>query len=449
MKITPLLLGALLSAPLPTLADESDIDIATAEATPLETVVVTADKIPQTLENTLASMIVISRAEIARSQAADLAGLLRFHAGLNIAQTGGPGQTATLFLRGTESNHVLVLIDGVEINPATVGGAPFAQIDPDMIERIEIVKGPRSALYGSEAIGGVINIITRKGSDGINVTAHIGGGSFGTAEAGVGFRYGDADTRAGISVNHDSTEGFPPKVGSDLATGNENTTVNANMAQEFGDSTLAFRHWQAVGTTHYLDFMLSKAGYEFDNRTSALELMSDYSTAWSSSLSLSHSHNEMQELDSPDYSITNRNVLDWQHSINAGDTHLLSGGVYLANEEIEVSSFGSGYEPTLETRAIYLQDDMRWDSQQLELALRYSDHNTFGSHTSWNAAWGLELSEDTRISLAAGSAYRAPDATDLYSAFSGNPALEPETTTSFEAGLRHIVNDAAVFEINI
>lgn len=448
MKHTTLVLGALLSVPLSALAADPDNNQKNTGVTPLETVVITADKMPQTLKNTLAPMIVISREEIARSQAADLAGLLRFHAGLNIAQTGGPGQTATLFLRGTESNHVLVLIDGVAINPGTVGGAPFAQIDPDMIERIEIVKGPRSALYGSEAIGGVINIITRKGADGINATAHVGGGSFGTIEAGAAFRYGDKDTRAGVSINHDRTDGFPPKVGSDIETGSDNTTLNANLAQEFGSHTLAFRHWQASGTTHYLDFLLNEAGYEFEQRTSAIELTSDYSARWSSTLSLSQAHNEIQDNGSADYSLTERQVLDWQHSVMVSDRHLISGGLYFANENIEVNSFGSVYQPELETRAIYVQDDMRWNAQQLELALRYSDHNIFGSHTSWNAAWGLSISDDTRISLAAGSAYRAPDATDLYG-FGGNLALQPETARNIEAGVRHVISNAMVLNINV
>ena len=133
-------------------------------------------------DESLSSVIVIDRDQIERSLAADVAELLRFHAGLELGRNGGPGQTTSLFMRGTESNHALVMIDGVEINPGTMGGAALQNISPRLIERIEIVKGPRSSLYGSEAIGGVVNIITRN-TEGIE--ARAGGGRYETREASL------------------------------------------------------------------------------------------------------------------------------------------------------------------------------------------------------------------------------------------------------------------------
>lgn len=412
----------------------------------LDTVVVTADRQESTLADTLAPMIVIDRAEIERAQAGDVAELLRFHAGLDIARTGGPGQTATVFLRGTDSNHVLVLIDGVEINPGTIGGAPFTHISPDMIERIEVVKGPRSALYGSEAIGGVINIITRKGSDGLRLDVHAGGGSFGTTEGGASLRYGDGTTTAGLSINHSKTDGFPPRTGSTLDAGYDNTTVNANVQRQFDGWALAVRHWQTEGTNEYLDFLLNPVSQDFLTRTSALEMQNDLTANWSSLLSVSQARNEITQNQSTDAAITLRDVLDWQHDLVLGNHQLLTAGVYLAKEDTESVSAFSPFAESVDSRAIYLQDSLQWGKQQLELAARHTDHDAFGTHTSWNAAWGIEIADASRLSLAAGSAFRAPDSTDRFG-FGGNPNLAPEVATNLEISWRQMLGRNLLFNV--
>ena len=136
------------------------------------------------IEEVLAPVIVIDRDAIERSAAGDVAELLRFHAGLDLGRNGGPGQTTAVFIRGADSNHTLVLVDGVRINPGTIGLAALQNIPPAMIERIEVVKGPRSALYGTDAIGGVINVITRRGArDGWS--AEVGYGDYDTRQASL------------------------------------------------------------------------------------------------------------------------------------------------------------------------------------------------------------------------------------------------------------------------
>ncbi|MFP5305010.1 MAG: TonB-dependent receptor plug domain-containing protein, partial [Gammaproteobacteria bacterium] len=131
--------------------------------TPLDPIVVTASRAPEPLSETLAAVTVITRADIERLQPSDFAALLTAVPGISITNTGGAGKNTGVFLRGTESDHVLVLIDGVKIGSATAGTAAFEQVPVEQIERIEIVRGPRSSLYGSEALGGVIQIFTRRG----------------------------------------------------------------------------------------------------------------------------------------------------------------------------------------------------------------------------------------------------------------------------------------------
>ena len=141
----------------------------------LDETVVTATRTPVALDAVGAPVIVITRSDIERSLASDVSELLQTHAGLEIARNGGPGQTTSLFTRGTESNHTVVLIDGVRINPGTIGGAALQNIAPESLERIEIVKGPRSSLYGTDAIGGVVQLFTRGAAkDGVSAGATFG-----------------------------------------------------------------------------------------------------------------------------------------------------------------------------------------------------------------------------------------------------------------------------------
>ena len=151
--------------------------LALADSTPGETIIVTATRTEIPLSDAIVPVTVISREDIELSLATDLAELLRFQAGIDIGRNGGPGQATSVFMRGTESNHTLVMIDGVRMNPGTLGGAAVQHIAPEMIERIEIVKGARSALFGTDAIGGVINIITRRAESAYFETG-LGAGSF-------------------------------------------------------------------------------------------------------------------------------------------------------------------------------------------------------------------------------------------------------------------------------
>src|SRR4249919_1269162 len=160
-------------------------------------VVVTADRAPVPADKTLAAVTVLTREDIERSQAPDVLTLLARQAGIDVARTGGPGQASTLFLRGGNSGHALVLVDGVRVNPATQGAPDFAHLPLAQIERIEIVRGPRAALWGSDAIGGVIQVFTRDPSQAFfNAQA----GSYGEVGVDTGFGVSDHDVRFGFAA---------------------------------------------------------------------------------------------------------------------------------------------------------------------------------------------------------------------------------------------------------
>jgi vitamin B12 transporter len=397
-------------------------------------IIVTATRTAQIADESLAPVIVIDRTQIVQSQASDVAELLRSHAGLDIARNGGPGQPASLFLRGTESNHVLVMVDGVKINPGTIGGAALQNIDPDLVERIEIVKGPRSALYGSDAVGGVINIFTRRAATGLDSNAYVGAGRYETRKAGVGLHKGGHDYRAGIDVGYTDTVGFPSRTTSDIASGYDNRSLNLYGGKRFGNTNVELSHWQAGGTSHYLDFFLAPLSQDYANRTTALSVDTTLQDNWTTTLRLSQAVDNIDQNQSSDYDHTRRDTLDWQNNLQLNAAQLLTAGLYFSREHTSSSVFGSGFSDNTKTKALYAQDDMNFGQHRLLLAARYSDNDAYGHHATWDGEYGYHFSPRTRFSAAIGTAFRAPDATDRFG-FGGDPNLSAETSRNIELGL--------------
>jgi vitamin B12 transporter len=399
-----------------------------------DTIVVTATRTEMLLEDVTVPVDVITRDEIELSMASDLAELLRFEAGIDIGRNGGPGQATSVFLRGTESNHTLVLIDGVRINPGTIGGAAIQNIAPEMIERVEIVKGARSALYGTDAIGGVINIITRRSQPSYGEVS-VGGGSFDTRNGNVGVG-GTGDVgEFGLSVSYNDTAGFPPSTSSDLDRGYDNTTVNLHGGLNVGAGFIGLRHWSAVGTTEYLDFFLDPLDQDYENQSTALEWRSPFGESLDSRLIVGYMTDEIRQNQSVDFVESTRTSLDWQLSF-ATEAHTVTGGIYYVDEDASSLSFGSGFDENTTSGAVFLQDQWKHDRHQAFVAVRFSDHETFGGETTWNAEYAFALNEDWTLQGGIAHAFRAPDATDRFG-FGGNPALKPEVSDEVQLGIRY------------
>jgi vitamin B12 transporter len=401
---------------------------------PTDTIIVTATRTEIPLADAIVPVDVITRDEIDLSLASDLAELLRFEAGIDIGRNGGPGQATSMFMRGTESNHTLVLIDGVRINPGTIGGAAIQNIAPEMIERVEIVKGARSSLFGTDAIGGVINIITRR-SEPAYGDVTLGGGSFDTQTAN--FALGESGNRGefGISANYSATDGFPPSVDSDIDRGYDNTTINLYGGINVGQGFLGLRHWSATGNTEYLDFFQAPLDQDFENRSTAVEWRASFSDALESRLLLGHMTDDIHQNQSEDFVESTRMSIDWQLSLTA-DSHVISGGLYYVDEDAASLSFGSGFSETTRTNAVFLQDQWSRGRHRAFVAVRYTDHEAFGGETTWNAEYAFSLNEDWTLQAGLGRAFRAPDATDRFG-FGGNPDLSPEIAREMQVGLHY------------
>ena len=399
----------------------------------LQQMVVTATREEQSLERTLAPVLVIDREEIELSLARDLADLLRFHAGLEISRNGGTGQTTSIFVRGTDSNHVIVMIDGVKINPGTIGGAAIQNIRPEMIQRIEVVKGPRSSLYGSDAIGGVINVITRKSRGAVEFSG--GAGRYDTWDRAVSLGWQGGNSALQASLSQFDTDGFPAKANSDIDRGYKNKTSTLRAGTRVGRTDLELSFWQASGTSEYLDFFATPVSQDYRNQTASLKL--DFAPAenWNSRIDLALITDRIKQNDSMDFVRTKRTTLDWYNSVALGDHQSLSAGVYLSWENDKSLSFGSAFDRDRNDKAVYVQDQLAWDKHQLLLALRHGDFDSFGGIDTWNIEYGYRATDKLMLTASLGTGFRAPDATDLYG-FGGNPNLLAEESRNTELGLR-------------
>jgi vitamin B12 transporter len=409
------------------------IDSLAADTAPGETIIVTATRTEIPLSDAIVPVTVITREDIELSMATDLAELLRFQAGIDIGRNGGPGQSTSVFMRGTESNHTLVLIDGVRINPGTLGGAAIQHISPGMIERVEIVKGARSALFGTDAIGGVINIVTRQADDAFIETA-IGAGSFDSRSGFVsGGNHGD-NGEFGVTLNWQDTAGYAPRTDSDIVRGYDNLSANIYGARRFGNNEISVRHWRTGGTVEYLDFFLTPVDQDFENSTTALEFNTEIGDNGASQLIASFMEDDIAQNQSDDFVKSDRVTLDWQYSQAFAD-HTLTGGLFVANENAQSLSFGTGFDEDTDVRAIFVQDQWSRGRHRTFAALRLTDHETFGQHTTWNAEYAFALSDRWTLNAGIGHAFRAPDATDRFG-FGGNPDLDPEKSDEAQFGMR-------------
>ncbi len=437
MNTPKLFFVALLSA----IASQSAL---AADISAADTIVVTATRTEIPLDDAIVPVKVITRNDIELSLATDLAELLRFEAGIDIGRNGGPGQATSIFLRGTDSNHALVLIDGVRMNPGTIGGAAIQHIAPVLIERIEIVKGARSALFGTDAIGGVINIITRKANSPY-VEAGLGAGSFSSQTGHVsGGTRGDSGQIA-ATLNWQDTDGYAPRTDSDIERGYDNLSLSLSAAREFGASEISVRHWQTEGNVEYLDFFLNPVDQDFENSVTALQVDNRFSERGTGKFILSHMTDEIQQNQVPDFVESKRISVDWQYT-HALENHTLTGGLYLVDENARSLSFGSGFDQDTDVRAIFLQDQLGYERHRAFVAIRLTDHQTFGNQTTWNAEYAFDLSDNWTLNAGVGRAFRAPDATDRFG-FGGNPDLDPELSDNAQLGFRYASGNRHRFDI--
>ena len=414
----------------------------------LEPVFVTATRLPVAEDDVLAARLTITRAEIERAQAADLAQLLALHAGLDIGRSGGPGQPSSVFIRGGNSDHTLVLIDGVRVNPASFGGAALSLIAPEMIERIEIVKGPRSTLYGSDALAGVINIITRT-PEGTRFGVQARAGSYGTANYGISTAFGDEHARFAVTAGRDHADGFPSFVGATDDRGYSLNTFALRGEGSAGPVRLKGQVWRAEGSNEYAsqqldfggppDFATTLTGFsprDHDtlNQTAALVAEVSPLAYWDARLQFSHSTDSTRENQSSASIRSLRPEVRFDNVIRLGEQRL-SIGANVAQDRVDVEG-GSALHDVRDLGAVYAQGEFQYGAASAVAGASYNRYDGFDGAPTYNLEAGYQAWSGGKLIAAYGTGFRAPNANQRFSAFGGNPDLKPERSRSYEAGVR-------------
>jgi vitamin B12 transporter len=421
---------------------------ASADSTP-DTVIVTAARTQQRADQVIADTVVIDKDDIARAGAGSVADLLRRQRGIEIVRNGGAGASTSVYLRGANSNQVVVLVDGVRIGSSTTGVASWNAIPLSTIDHIEIVYGPLSALYGADAIGGVVQIFTKQGEGAPAFSASAGGGSDGTRQyeaslAGssggahaVSYAFGgEHETSTGFSATHPGAYGYNPdddgytrnsvtgRVALQLAAGHE---IGAQLLQS--RVRAQYDSGSASYDTHNIQDVDSYAVFLNDR----------FLPDWRSSVQAARSFDKLGSFASAAASgvsqlNTRQDEFTWQNTIGLGaDTLQL-----LANHRKEevVSSSGTALNRSRITNSLAASYDLKRGSHLLDLSLR-NDDSDYGSKTTGALGYGYEFSKDLRATASFGTSFRAPTFNELYYPGYGLPTNKPEKGRNAELGLRY------------
>lgn len=415
-----------------------------------ETVVVTASRTPQRAEDVIADVTVIGRDEITRSGLGSVADVLRRQRGIEIVRNGGAGTNTSVYLRGSNANQVVVLIDGVRVGSSTTGSASWNAIPLSSIDHIEIVYGPLSSLYGADAIGGVVQIFTRKSEGQPAFVASGGGGTYGSNQydASVsgstrGSSGGEHSVSYALSGAHEESNGFNatrPGVGSSYNRDDDGYTRNSFNGRVA---------WQlAPGHEIGAQLLKSRLNAQYDNGSAAydahnLQELESYSVFandrilpwWHSTAQASRSNDKSGSFTASGISQINtrQDEYTWQNTFDVGpDTLQVLVG---HRKEDVLSSSSAALTRARVTNSVAASYDMRRGSHLVDVSVR-NDHSVYGSKTTGAAGYGYEFSKDLRATASFGTSFRAPTFNELYYPGYGLPTNKPEQGKNAEVGLR-------------
>jgi len=425
-----------------------------------DNLVVTANRFPQPVSSVLASADVVTREDIDRWQSTSVADVLRRLPGVDIAQNGGMGQQTSLFVRGTNSSHTLVLIDGVRLNQAGISGAAdISQIPLSLVQRIEFIRGPRSAVYGSDAIGGVINIITTRDKLGTTLTAGMGSNGYQTYDGSTQQKLGES-TVLTLAGNYTYTRGtdvvanLPDNYGNPRQPDRDgfmSKTIWAGLEHQFNEQFSGFAraygfdnrtaydgtysyadpaHFDALPDTRQLYSRTYDTGLRFQQGIYATELSGSYSNTKDYNYDPKYGpYSASATLDDSD-----QYNLQWGNTFQVGQGTVSAGADWQKlSTQPGTNYITDGY--TQRNTGVYVTAQQKVSDFTLEGAVRNDDNSEFGSHGTWQSSAAWEFIDGYRFIASYGTAFKAPNFGQLYGSFGGNPDLKPEESKEWEGAL--------------
>ena len=408
----------------------------------LDPVVVTAARTAQPIADVLADITVISGEELVRSGAQSLTEVLQRQPGVEIIQNGGPGAVSGALLRGANRGQTLVLVDGLRVGSSSAGSTTFEAIPLDQIERIEILRGPASSLYGADAIGGVVQVFTKQ-PQGTGFTPNVsaGYGTYNTASGSVGFSATNGPLRMSLQAGGRRSDGFNAIVNPDNFSYNDdrdgystkNLSANANWTWATGQE-LGFQYLGNRLDSQY------DGGPGFDERTiTTLQAWSVVSRnrindVWTSQLTAGEGSDDSESqtaFGNFPFKTTQQQYL-WQNDFKLPLGNL---GVILERRLEHLATdagFATTQRNTSSATGVY---QLRYGDAALQANLRRDDSDQYGGKTTGGIALGYKLSPAWRVTAGASTGFKAPSFNDLYYPGFSNPDLVPETSRNYEAGV--------------
>ena len=427
----------------------------------LDPIIVTASRIPTPLEQTLGDNSVIDRATLDLTPDATVADVLGRQHGITFVNYGGPQTLTTINMRGTNGKQSLVLVDGMRINTPTNSLPALSAIPLNAVERIEIVRGAASSLYGADAIGGVVNIITRKGADTpFNTYATAGVGTYATSEYTAGFSGSKDGWQYSLNAGYGQSSGFNATNGQASSGNNadKDSYYRANVGGQLGFT------WRA-GQTISVQTLQSRvnSGYDtfdldFDDRS--IQILSNTIIAsenqinerWRSQLSASFTTEKNETKNNPlgagdGYFTPKQNQYQWINTIALTPAQTVTVGYERLDQSVDAFFYGAPVDYTND--AVYTNAFMatyvgQWGAHQVQGSVRNDNNSQYGSFTTGSLAYAYDISANWRASVAANTAFRAPNFNELYYPGYANPNLSPERSRNIEAGLRYLHDDGEV-----
>ena len=426
-----------------------------AENIKLNDIVVTATRTPQPREAVIADVTIIDQEEIQRSGQTTLVELLQQQPGIEIDNSGGAGKVSSIFMRGTNSNHLVVLIDGIRIQSATTGTATFENIPLNQIERIEILRGPASSLYGQDAIGGVIQIFTKKGDGNTKFYANMGFGTYDTKIGEAGVRGKINNTSFSLNLSAQDMGGFSALNSNDQKVKDDdayrNLSVSANLNQQLvEDHEIGLQFFNSDGTTRFdnaSNFTNFSSKIKLQQQTASLYSKNQWLPFWKSILRVGFSKDKLRNFDEsfvPGFSRfdTEQTQINWQN-----DFVLPVGTLTLMYDRLEdeVNSTDAFTKKSRTNEGFVASYLANTGAHSLHASLREDHNSQFGSNLTGGIGYGFSFNEHWRAAASYGSAFKAPTFNDLYypfldfgifGSYVGNPNLAPEKSDNIEASLR-------------
>lgn len=432
--------------------------LAQTPVTQLSPIVVTAARAPQLLNDVVSDVTVIEADELARAGQNSVVEILARQPGIEFYTTGGPQTVSGVSIRGAEARHTLVLIDGMRINSSVQGGVNWNSIDPASIERIEIVRGAGSSLYGSDAIGGVINIITKSGSANqpAQLYGSIGVGSQSTIKSHVGLTGGHQGLSYNLQASFADSHGFNATNKDNLFSyygdkdGYRQHSINGALAYEWSpDHKIGFKAYNSYINGDFDAGELSPNAYT-QTRQQNYDLYSRNRLAqnWLSTLSVGLSKEQSVNPTYDSAFSTLQRQYRWQNDLDLTADQQLTLLVERLEERITHGLAYTGTERNTNSAAAIYR--LQHQQHNVHLSLRNDNISGYGNRATGGLGYDFDLNSSWSLGAAFNTGFKAPSFSDLYYplewGFQGNPKLKAEKSRNVEA---HVAYDNGVSQFKV